>query len=261
VPPLASSSRIAYPRIFGRESRERFTTRRPLPEVWGVQGVVPEPGSGLTYDSADAAEVVLLPACRPGPVPGTRQCCRSDLPGLGKRPGFQVRRPAGACHPSTRKGRAMTIVEDARVTRAGTNGITAGAGAPPAAPGITGGVDTHADTHVAAALDPIGGLLGTREFPATAAGYAALPGWAARFRDRRPGRRRGHRQLRGRPGPAPGRGRDPRGGGRPRGPAGPAPAGQVRPPSMRSARPAPPSPAGPRARRGAVTARSRRSGR
>jgi hypothetical protein len=25
---------------------------------------------------------------------------------------------------------------------------------------ITGGVDTHADVHVAAALDPIGGLLG-----------------------------------------------------------------------------------------------------
>jgi hypothetical protein len=25
---------------------------------------------------------------------------------------------------------------------------------------ITGGVDTHADTHVAAALDPVGGLLG-----------------------------------------------------------------------------------------------------
>jgi len=26
---------------------------------------------------------------------------------------------------------------------------------------ITGGVDTHADVHVAAALDPIGGLLGS----------------------------------------------------------------------------------------------------
>jgi hypothetical protein len=32
---------------------------------------------------------------------------------------------------------------------------------------VTGGVDTHADVHVAAALDPIGGLLGVREFPAT----------------------------------------------------------------------------------------------
>ena len=44
----------------------------------------------------------------------------------------------------------MTIVEDARV--------------------ITGGVDTRAGLHVAAALDPLGGLLGVQEFPATAAG-------------------------------------------------------------------------------------------
>ncbi len=42
---------------------------------------------------------------------------------------------------------------------------------------ITGGVDTHADTHVAAALDPVGGLPGVEEFPATAAGCARLPGW------------------------------------------------------------------------------------
>jgi transposase len=46
---------------------------------------------------------------------------------------------------------------------------------------ITGGVDTHADVHVAAALDPIGGLLGVREFPATTAGYARLLGWLASF--------------------------------------------------------------------------------
>jgi transposase len=55
----------------------------------------------------------------------------------------------------------MTIVEDRR--------------------SVTGGVDTHADMHVAAALDPIGGLLGVREFPATAAGYASLPGWLGGF--------------------------------------------------------------------------------
>jgi transposase len=46
---------------------------------------------------------------------------------------------------------------------------------------ITGGVDTHADVHVAAALDPIGGLLGVREFPATAAGYDRLLGWLGEF--------------------------------------------------------------------------------
>jgi transposase len=46
---------------------------------------------------------------------------------------------------------------------------------------ITGGVDTHADIHVAAALDPIGGLLGVREFPATPAGYACLLDWLGGF--------------------------------------------------------------------------------
>jgi transposase len=50
-------------------------------------------------------------------------------------------------------------------------------------PAITGGVDTHADLHVAAALDPIGGLLGVREFPATAAGYTSLLGWLSGFGD------------------------------------------------------------------------------
>ena len=55
----------------------------------------------------------------------------------------------------------MTIVEEARP--------------------VTGGVDTHAGTHVAAALDPVGGLLGVREFPATAARYARLLGWLGGF--------------------------------------------------------------------------------
>jgi hypothetical protein len=49
-------------------------------------------------------------------------------------------------------------------------------------PVITGGVDTHADMHVAA-LDPIGGLPGVREFPATAARSAALLGWLSGFGD------------------------------------------------------------------------------
>jgi transposase len=55
----------------------------------------------------------------------------------------------------------MTIVEDRRA--------------------IPGGVDTHAGTHVAAALDPVGGLLGVQEFPVTPAGYARLLGWLGGF--------------------------------------------------------------------------------
>ena len=46
---------------------------------------------------------------------------------------------------------------------------------------VTGGVDTHAGVHVAAALDTVGGLLGVREFPATAAGYADLLDWLSGF--------------------------------------------------------------------------------
>jgi transposase len=56
---------------------------------------------------------------------------------------------------------AVTIVEDRRA--------------------ITGGAGTHAEVHVAAALDPVGGLPGVKEFPVTAAGYASLPGWLAGF--------------------------------------------------------------------------------
>ena len=52
-----------------------------------------------------------------------------------------------------------------------------------AARGVTGGVDTHLDVHVAAALDPLGGLLGTERFETNAAGYKALLGWLASFGD------------------------------------------------------------------------------
>jgi len=50
-----------------------------------------------------------------------------------------------------------------------------------APPGITGGVDTHLDTHVAAALDPLGRLVGTESFDADAAGYKALLTWLEGF--------------------------------------------------------------------------------
>ena len=56
---------------------------------------------------------------------------------------------------------AMTIVEAAR--------------------GVTGGVDTHLDVHVAAALDPIGGLFGTAAFPTTPTGYQELLSWLRSF--------------------------------------------------------------------------------
>jgi transposase len=50
------------------------------------------------------------------------------------------------------------------------------------APGtVTGGVDTHSDVHVAAAVDHLGGVLGTAEFRTTPAGYRKLLTWLASF--------------------------------------------------------------------------------
>src|SRR5258708_32137263 len=86
---------------------------------------------------------------------------------------------------------AVTIVETLGQTRA-----------------ITGGVDTHADVHVAAALDPLGGLLGVEEVPVTAPGYARLLGWLGGFRTGGLAGR-GRRRLRPRAGPPRGRPRCP----------------------------------------------------
>ena len=48
---------------------------------------------------------------------------------------------------------------------------------------VIGGVDTHADVHVAAACDQLGGVLGTRSFPTTSAGYRGLLRFLASFGD------------------------------------------------------------------------------
>ena len=52
-----------------------------------------------------------------------------------------------------------------------------------APPGITGGVDTHADVHVAAALDPLGRLVGSESFTTDAKGYRELLEWLRSFGD------------------------------------------------------------------------------
>ena len=117
-------------------------------------------GPGLTCESADA-----LSGCPANDSPAGSQVIWQlpAVPSRSARPVQEagVHRPGGQrvrATPSTR-GMAMTIVEDKRA--------------------ITGGVDTHAGMHVGAALDPIGGLLGVQEFPATAAGYAGCwAGWA-----------------------------------------------------------------------------------
>ena len=50
------------------------------------------------------------------------------------------------------------------------------------APGtVTGGVDTHSDLHVAAAVDHLGGVLGTAQFKTTPTGYRKLLNWLRGF--------------------------------------------------------------------------------
>jgi transposase len=51
----------------------------------------------------------------------------------------------------------------------------------PAADEVVLGVDTHKDVHVAAIITALGLLVATASFPATAAGYAELLGWAQQF--------------------------------------------------------------------------------
>src|ERR1019366_3616750 len=85
---------VCQPLLFGREdvgsaSGPAFLLPALLPWFWPGAGVASGAlGPGLTSESADAARAVLLTTCRPGPsLLGTHRRCRSDLPGLGKRPG------------------------------------------------------------------------------------------------------------------------------------------------------------------------------
>lgn len=46
---------------------------------------------------------------------------------------------------------------------------------------VIAGIHCHTDFHVAAALDPLGRVLGTESFPATCAGYGSTHRWLASF--------------------------------------------------------------------------------
>src|SRR5262249_36842453 len=72
----------------------------------------------------------------------------------------------------------VTIVDAARPV-AGSRNTHPGLPAAPCL--VTGGVDTHLDLNVAAALDPVGGLLAVAEFATTLAGHRDLLGWLSGF--------------------------------------------------------------------------------
>ncbi len=61
---------------------------------------------------------------------------------------------------------------------------------------VIGGIEGHTDFGVAAALDPLGRVLGTESFPATCAGYRLTHTWLASFGPITSGRCRVHRILR-----------------------------------------------------------------
>src|SRR4051812_45044180 len=46
---------------------------------------------------------------------------------------------------------------------------------------VVGGIDTHKDLHFAAVVDVTGGVLGTRAFATTRAGYRSLIAWMGSF--------------------------------------------------------------------------------
>ncbi|MFJ8094461.1 IS110 family RNA-guided transposase [Streptomyces griseofuscus] len=52
---------------------------------------------------------------------------------------------------------------------------------PPVRREVVLGVDTHGEVHVAAVISPLGKILGTEPFPATAAGYRQLLVWARKL--------------------------------------------------------------------------------
>src|SRR5258708_27339346 len=104
-------------------------------------GMVKGLGSGLTSESADAIRVVLRNDVSAGRrFSGTHRRCRSDLPGLGKRPGFTG--PDGQrvrAIPQPQKGMTLTMVETRAVTAAvGTAATTPAVTSRSAAPSAAG---------------------------------------------------------------------------------------------------------------------------
>src|SRR5205807_4309724 len=89
-------------RIFGRETVDSASGPACAVLRWcgrRVGGL----GPGLTSDSADAARAVLRDDLSAGPQVFTAPAGDAGLicPAWTRGRGSQVRRPAGACHPST----------------------------------------------------------------------------------------------------------------------------------------------------------------
>ena len=103
--------------IFGRETVDS-ASGPASPVLAGYGRKVGSLGPGLTSDSADAVRAVLRDDLSAGPqVYGTRRRCRSDLPGLCKRPGFTG---PTLSRPAARSSDLARIVPTGPDTRAQT---------------------------------------------------------------------------------------------------------------------------------------------
>ena len=236
-----AQSPLRLSRRFGREDVDSASgPASPVLRWYGRR--VGSLGPGLTSESADAVS-----GCPANDLSAGSQvfrhppACRSDLPGLGKRPGFTGPAASG-CVPSLnhRKGMAMTIVEDTRHHRR------------------RGHPRRHARRRRAGSRSA--GCSASRSSrpprPATPACWA---GWAGSGPSPWSGSRAPAATAPAWPATSP---RPASGSSRWTAPTGRTAAGRASPIRwMRSARPGPPSPAGPAARRRAATARWRRSGR
>ena len=220
---MVTESRSAYGRHTGQPVGSASGPASVVLAWWGrrVGGL----GPGLTSDSADAARAVLRTICRPGPGSGTTGAAGLICLACARGRGCQVRRPAVRAIPQPEKRDDVDHRRDTRRYR--RRGHPCGHARRRGA---------RSDRRAARR----GGVPGDRGRLRPAAGLAG------RVRDRVPGRGRGDRQLRRRPGPAHGRGRCPGRRGGPLRPAGPPPPGQVRPAGRRQRRPGRPVRPGPR---------------
>ncbi|MEW1927194.1 transposase [Streptomyces sp. NPDC088360] len=95
-----------------------------------------------------------------GALPSSRRHHGSDHPA----------RPVPATQQSRRGRRTIMTTRQRSTLSTSTD--------PPARGEVILGVDTHGEVHVAALVGPLGQVLGTKSFPATAVGYRRLLAWA-----------------------------------------------------------------------------------
>lgn len=128
--------------------------------VWPETQLAAVPSSG----SARLAWAVPCARHRTGGCDLIGACCtRTHL--CSVRPAH----PARAAHTSSSKDGNASMPEHPERTHPDTR------------PLVFGGVDTHTDTHHAAAIDPLGRVLGDAEFPATPHGCTQLWDWLGGF--------------------------------------------------------------------------------